>query len=294
MLGRLARALIPAALCSLAVPVSAEDGAARFLGSHAWQEDSPDFGGLSGIDLADDGSSFTAITDRGHLLRGRILRDGEDITGVALDSMVEQTDTTGRPLPPDLRDSEGLALLPDGTLCISYEGLARILCTAPGDTAPRRIPDHPRFAALQINSGLEALAVDPLGRLYTLPERSGALDRPFPVWRWDGTSWDSPFAIPRSEGFLPVGADFGPDGRFYLLERSFNGIGFRSRVRSFDVTGDRLSDARTLLDTIVLRHDNLEGIAVWRDDAGRIRLTMVSDDNFRRFQRSEIVDYVLD
>ncbi len=40
-------------------------------------------------------------------------------------------------------------------------------------------------------------------------------------------------------------------------------------------------------------HDNLEGIAVWRDDQGRMRLTMVSDDNFQFFQVSEIVEYVV-
>ena len=33
---------------------------------------------------------------------------------------------------------------------------------------------------------------------------------------------------------------------------------------------------------------------VWRDDLGRIRLTMVSDDNFRFFQRTEFVEYALD
>ncbi|WP_299349376.1 hypothetical protein [uncultured Shimia sp.] len=42
--------------------------------------------------------------------------------------------------------------------------------------------------------------------------------------------------VPRLDGFDPVGADFGPDGRLFILERGFNGVGFRSRVRRFDVT----------------------------------------------------------
>lgn len=41
-------------------------------------------------------------------------------------------------------------------------------------------------------------------------------------------------------------------------------------------------------------HDNLEGISVWQDPDGRIRLTMISDDNFMVFQRTEIVEYAVD
>ena len=79
-------------------------------------------------------------------------------------------------------------------------------------------------------------------------------------------------------------------GRLYLLERDFAGIGFRSRVRRFapDGTGEEV-----LLETGIGVHDNLEGISVWRDDLSRIRLTMVSDDNFRFFQRTEFVEYAL-
>lgn len=38
------------------------------------------------------------------------------------------------------------------------------------------------------------------------------------------------------------------------------------------------------------RHDNLEGLSVWQDAQG-VRLTMVSDDNFMFFQRTEFVEY---
>ena len=94
----------------------------------------------------------------------------------------------------------------------------------------------------------------------------------------------------RCSAFLPVGADVGPDGRFYLLERDFTGVGFRTRIRSFapDFTGERL-----LLEAANATHDNLEGISVWTDPEGDLRLTLISDDNFRFFQRTEIVEYRL-
>ena len=40
-------------------------------------------------------------------------------------------------------------------------------------------------------------------------------------------------------------------------------------------------------------HDNLEGLSVWRDPQGRLRATMVSDNNYLFIFRSEIVEYRL-
>lgn len=90
-----------------------------------------------------------------------------------------------------------------------------------------------------------------------------------------------------------MGADIGPDGRFYLLEREFTGVGFRSRVRRFDMSDTALTNEITLIESHLLRHDNLEGISVWRDAAGALRLTMISDDNFNFFQRTELVEYTV-
>ena len=134
---------------------------------------------------------------------------------------------------------------------------------------------------------MEALAVDGRGNLYALPERF-RYGPDSPLYRYNGSGWRLLARIPRTDGYLPVGADFGPDGQFYLLDRAFTGLGFRSRVRRFDPAD---WSGETLLETNTGRHDNLEGLAVWRDAGGAIRLTMISDDNFRFFQRTEIVEY---
>jgi len=104
--------------------------------------------------------------------------------------------------------------------------------------------------------------------------------------------WSVPFFIPRIGPFVPVGADFGPDGKFYLLERHIGGIfGFRTRVRRFIVQGNHIGAGEQLLKTTAGTHDNLEGLAVWQDEGGDIRLTMVSDNNFNFLQRTEFVEY---
>ncbi|KNG93817.1 esterase-like activity of phytase family protein [Pseudaestuariivita atlantica] len=261
-------------------------------GSFRWSEPQDWFGGFSGLEVSDDGRTFTALTDRGLIVRGAFVRKAGRIAGVRDTAMTPLRDPKGRVPKPFDRDSEGLAIRADGRLFVSFEGFHRVWVYL-SDAAAAWIPRHPDFKGMQGNSSLEALAVDAAGRLYTIPERSGKLTRPFPVYRYAGRKWSIPFTLPRRGGFLPVGADFGPDGRLYLLEREFTGFGFRSRVRAFSLLEDRVSGEETLFTTFTRQHDNLEGIAVWRDDAGRIRLTMVSDDNFRRIQRTEFVEYAL-
>lgn len=267
---------------------------ATYLGSFRWHVDDPAFGGFSAIELTPDGQQFLAVSDKSHLIRGRITRDGTGrISGITAGPLTLLRDIEGAGLSGLVSDSEGLALAPQGGFYVSFEGMHRIRYYPDADQPAQRVPSHPDFPGLQLNSSLETLAVDARGHLFTLPERSGALDRPFPVYRFDGQDWDIPFRISRSGGFLPVGADIGPDGWLYLLERALTGPGFRSRVRRFDIAGDRINAEEVLLQTRTAQHDNLEGLSVWQDGQGRIRLTMISDDNFKFFQRTEIVEYAV-
>lgn len=266
---------------------------AGYLGSFAWRGSDPRLGGVSGIELTPDGLGFVAISDRGAWTEGRLIRDAAgQIAGVEAAPFRLLKATGEKPLSEERSDSEGLAVAPDGTAYVSFEGVARVLRYARLDGSAENLPRPEAFKRMQRNSALEALAIDARGWLYTLPERSGKEDRPFPVYRFRDGVWDQPFAIPRRGPFLPVAADIGPDGRFYLLERQFRGLlGFASRVRRFDLTPDALAGGETLLETRAGQHDNLEGLAVWRDGSGDLRLTMIADDNFRFFQTTEFVEY---
>lgn len=263
------------------------------VGAFPWRMDDPNFGGLSAIELADDGLSFLALSDRGAWTRGQITRDSEGrIIAVDARPMRFLRGRFEAPLDDGRNDSEGLAVAADGTLYVSFENIARVLRYDTIDGPAQNLISPREFSRMQRNSALEALAIGPDGTLYTLPERSGKLDRPFPVWRYRDGVWDQPFGLRRDGGYLAVGADFGPDGRLYLLERELHGLaGFSSRVRSFAVSDMALSDERTDLKTQPGQHDNLEGISVWRGPDGAIWLTMVADDNFKFFQSTEIVEY---
>ncbi len=287
--------LIGTVLLCLALGGMARPGPrAEYLGTYTWTERDRAFGGFSGIELTADGTRFLVISDRGHIVEGRLRRDGAHIAGIEAGPLRPLKNTDGGPLARFETDAEGLALRDDGRIYVSFEAIHRVWTYRDPRSEAAWLPRHPDFETMQNNSSLEALAIGPDGAIYTLPERSGRMSRPFPVYRYRNGKWARPFSITRRDEFLPVGADFGPDGRLYLLERHLNGIfGFVSRVRSFRVSGDRIDDERLIFETTTGTHDNLEGLAVWRDAAGDIRLTMISDDNYRSFQRTEFVEYRL-
>lgn len=289
-------ALIAGGLALAAFGGSATPAPQGLIGSYRWRMDDARFGGFSGIAVTPDGAGFTAVSDRGAFTTGRFQRDGAgQITSVEAAPLRRLRGVGEGPLAPERADSEGIAVARDGTVYISFEGrrAARVLRYAAIDGPAENLPVPEAFRRMQLNSALEALAIAGDGTLYTLPERSGGAALPFPVWRYRRGSWDQPFDIPRRGDFLAVSADVGPDGRFYLLERDLRGIaGFASRLRRFRVTDEALVDEVVLIETSAGMHDNLEGLSVWRG-AGGLVATMISDDNFRFFQSTQIVEYRL-
>lgn len=292
MFGRACLALAGASLLlSFSLRASAEEqGRAMLVSETGWTGDSELFGGFSGLEVTDGGRGFVALGDRSTLVRGTFARDAEGrITRIEAGRIAWLRNEEGAPLRGRYIDSEGLALHGDRVL-VSFESRNRVVQFGP-DLRGTQAAGAPDFAALRGNAGLEALAVDGDGRLIVLPERSGRLTRPFPVWRLEDGTWTVIRQVQRSAGFLVAGADVGPDGNLYILERGFNVLGFKTRVRRFALDGSGAKDGEVVLSTATGRHDNLEGLSVWRDMDGAIRLTMVSDDNFNPLQRTEIVEY---
>jgi hypothetical protein len=267
---------------------------ARLLTVFDWDHDAAWFGGLSGLETSDDGRRFYAVSDRGHLLRGTLMRDEDRLTGVVITEDMALRDDKGEIREFPHTDAEGLALDGEERLFVSFEHAHRILRY---DTwgANAIWPSYTRsWRALGRNLGLEMVAVDAAGTLYTIPEGvpKGASES-LVYRRLPDSKWEQPFTLPLEGDFVPVGGDFGPDGRFYLLERDAYPFAFRSRVRSMAVKDSGFDAIRTEMETALGTYGNLEGLAVWRDGDGRIRLLMVSDDNFLPFLPSQLVEYVL-
>jgi hypothetical protein len=281
------------ALCA-AVPALAAPHA-EVVGSFVWTNPDPKFGGLSGFDLYGDGLRFRALTDRGRTIAGRLVRDGAGrVTAVAAERMQPLRDDKGVTYEVDAVnvDAEGLALGPGDSFYVSFEINHRVTFYLSEGAATYVMTAHENFRDLNINEGLEALAADAQGRLYAVAEYEPG-GRPLPVWRFDGQRWDIPFHLPQDGNWRVSGGDIGPDGRLYLVERDFWGfVGFMTRVVRIDLApGPHRREV--LFQSRAGQHDNMESIAVWTDAAGAGRLTLVSDDNFMPFQRTEILDLKL-
>lgn len=220
-------------------PVSARVGALTFAGGiELSARGSSLFGGLSGLDVDDEGG-FLMVTDEGDLVQGRIVLDvAGRLTGLS-DVTIRRllSDEHGAVSGKDDGDAEDVTVLPDGGFAVSFERRHRVLAYA-GPAGPvRRVldPDGRRFvtafeggARLQSNRGLEGLTwADGLvvgtedGRVFSCPDsrrcRSRAYGRPGGGWSLTGlASLDGDRLISVWRGnplFGWKGAIVGPDGR---------------------------------------------------------------------------------
>ncbi|MGF1659778.1 MAG: esterase-like activity of phytase family protein [Rubrimonas sp.] len=294
----LARAPAPRApdpIAAYAQPATLDlpaDARLRLLGAIVVAAEHPVWGGLSGVAVSPDGARAVFLSDRAALFRATLERRDGALTGLSALRAVPIRDASGATTPSGRRDPEALALRADGALAIAFETDNAIWLHpeigAPG--AP--IPLSAQMAELPVNGGIEALAFDAEGGLWAMSETpanggfalfhraAGASD-----WRAETLALPGPHR--------PTGLDIGPDGAFYLTRRDFGFLrGFRTRIERLTRTeaGWRVEP---LLALDASPRDNIEGIAVWRDEAGGLRLLVVADDNFNAVQRNLIAEFLV-
>lgn len=260
-----------------------------------WTIDDPGFGGLSGIEVSEDGATFLAISDVGLLYRARFVRDEDGhVIGVRDAAISTFTDEFGVSEGEKKdRDAEALTLFADGGYAISIEGRHRVLVYKGATSKPYAIAAPTSLSSMK-NKGMEALASLADGTLLAFPEGSPSLIEPFSVYsHTPQNGWRVLGQIERRGGYRPVGADVLEDRTLFVLSRAFNGIGFSNRISCYSVHSGTLGSEQIIVSSAFGTWDNLEGLSVWKDKNGAIRMTMVSDDNFSRFQRTQIVEVTL-
>ena len=268
---------------------------AERVGSFALADGPSGFGGFSGLEFSDDGLSFTALSDSAALVTGTVRRDARGaITSVEISPPRPIVDAEGLPLVNPFDDAEGLAAAANGDLFVSYELEHRIVRYAADGRQAAEVAFPPDLVVFEKNSGLEALALAPDGALYALPEGDTAGARTAPVFRFHDGRWDRVFEIAEQDSWRPVGADFGPDGCLYLLERDFWGLlGFKSRLRRLCFDDADLTSDAVLFASRAGQMGNLEGVSIWQSPGGVLRATMISDNNFMPMLGTEFVDFVI-
>jgi len=245
-----------------------------------------DLHGLSDLKVADDRA--WVVSDFGHLIRFTLRHDR---TG----RLVSASDAISRPLTgPDGRvltpkaaaDAEGIAILSDGRVLVSFERDHRIWSYGQ-DAQDRPVPVAAPDVDMAPNGGFEGLSSAASGDWLVLVESGGA-------WLCaDDCDAMGPVPPFPSEGYSFTGVDRDPhsDG-WFVVERFYEPpLDMRVRVR-------RLSPEGSLSTPLIqLRPpastDNFEGIAAVATSTGT-RIYLLSDDNANPLQRTLLLAFDVD
>ncbi len=242
--------------------------------------------GLHGLsDLKMQGDRAWVVSDFGDLVRFtlRLDRSGR-LTSADRAVSRPLTDPDGAVLTPKANaDAEGLALLPDGRVLISFERDHRIWSYGVGANDRPGLVSTPRHP-FEDNQGIEGLAPAPDGRWLALGEAGGA-------WLCDADACEPLPNAPTAstDGFLTTGADVDPAGGWFIVQRLFTPpLNMQARVR-------RMAPDGTLSDPLIhLRPpastDNFEGIAAVPTATGT-RVYLLSDDNDNFVQKTLLLAF---
>jgi hypothetical protein len=245
-----------------------------------WHSDAEGFGGMSDLMVDPGGRGMLAVSDRGMIFAARIERDADGLTlSVSTERGARFYDSKGVPVSGFKQDSEDLAPGVDGEFYVSFEGYARISAFRLPDLVPRALHRWDRFRPYWNNTSFEGLATLPDGRLIAVIE--AADEGAYLTFLSGSDGWHDGPRIPAPDGYAATGADVGPDGAFYLVERRVSMLGnFSTRVRRFRIKGDVVEGGETLLETEAGDLPNMEGISLWTGADGKLMASLISDNDF--------------
>ncbi len=284
-------------------------GELTFRGGLVLRSAERDFGSLSGVDIAADGT-LLAVADTGTWFAARLEETAAGVpTGLADARLAPILDLDGAEDTRKTRsDAESIRFaVEDGrrVALVSFERMHQVrrfpaddfLAAAFALATPERVA-LPEMAQLRGNRGLEAIAAAPAdgllhGALVLVSER--ALDGRGNILGWV-VSGPGPggFAVVRRDGYDITDAAFLGDDLF-VLERRFSLFGGSMRIRRLWAGAIRPGatvDGPTVIEAGLSHEvDNMEGIAVRRTPAGAL-VTLVSDDNASPLQRTLLLQFV--
>jgi hypothetical protein len=261
------------------------------------------FGGWSALHISAAGRRLMAVSDNAAWLTATLRYDGRGwLVGTEAHRIGRLAGLGGMEIPRNAStaDAESLAALPDGQFLVSFERNHRLWRYAPAmppfSREPEPWPTPPGIADAPNNEGIEALARLADGRLLAIAEGLPAGTGAVAAWLWDGAGW-STLGYAVSGSYRPTAAATLPSGDVVLLERRFNPIdGITARIRRLaigDISPGAILEAETLATLeLPLISDNFEGIATRAGD-GEALLYVISDNNFKSFQRTLLLMFAL-
>ena len=253
------------------------------------------YGGFSGLIIQNEGSEALVVTDKSFFFVLELLRnENEILTGYSVIRRGRILSSKGENLNGRTTDSESIAIDANNNYYISFESNHRIMMHSEVEGKGVFVPKHPMFRRLSVNKGIEALAIDNDNRLIAIPEKPPLGISDIPIFRLHNNKWEIIKYVKINENFQVTDAEILPQGLLLILERKFSWThGFKTRFRLISLDKFDNTDPITVFTSTANQFDNLEGLALWKDKKGEMRILTVSDDNFHPLQQSEIREFFL-
>ena len=254
-----------------------------------------DYGGFSGLVISNEGTEALVVTDKSFFFVLELLRDENDIlTGYSVIRKGRILSSKGEHLNGRNTDSESIVIDKNNNYYISFESNHRIMMHSKVEGKGVFVPKHPMFRKLSVNKGIEALAIDADNRLIAIPEKPPSGISDIPIFRLQNDEWEIVKYVKINDNFLVTDAEILPEGLLLILERKFSWTqGFKTRFRLISLDKFDNKEPVTVFTSTANQFDNLEGVTLWKDKNGEMRILTVSDDNFHPLQQSEIREFFL-
>jgi hypothetical protein len=286
-------------------------GGLEWRGGLELASDDERFGGLSSLELTQDGRQLLAVSDRGFWFKADLLYTDDHLSGLDNALMAPILGPDGKSYKGKIRnDAEALAgWVPgriDGKVIVGFESRARAGLYDLGKAGFKA-----RFKDLKLpkdavrgppNGELESIGrfvSGPLaGSILAISETNKDANGDIRAFVWGGKkAFD--FSIKQFEDYAVTDLAILPDGDIITVERGFSattlpGMAIR-RIRTNDIVAGGAVSASLVFSGRMpfYRIDNMEGIAV-SEVNGETRLTVVSDNNYRpEFQRTLLLQFAL-
>ena len=284
-------------------PAQSKFGKLEFISGLELTSKNENFGGVSGLRLSEDGKTLFAVTDQGHFLKADIQRDASGkLKAIANAEFSRLRDREGSRIKGKKNaDAESLEII-NSQFLIGFERNHRVdffnLKNNKLLADERAKPISFKQFDFPNNKGPEAIAVSPLTKeLFVFAEY--ALDEDT---RHQGFIVKDeairPIFVTATTGFSLTDAHFLANGDLIILERFYTPItGQAMRIRKFQ--GEKLKANAVLKGEFLMQAtsqmeiDNMEGLAITKMMDGSKRITLISDDNFSRNQRTILLEFKL-
>ena len=268
------------------------------------------FGGLSDLTFTSTNGELAIVTDKGHMITGQLQYDDAGTPTSIISADIDDLRNSKGTILPSIfsRDPESIdTIFRDGVpvaVRVGFEHLTRVADFTLVNNRPQgaaREYTIPMWLTKQRNNGsIESLCIAPpaspvAGSTLMIAEDVRDQEGNNRAWL-SGKRDGGDLGIKAHGGFRPTSCAFTQTGDLLILYRDVGIFGFSMQLRfvpANDVKANSVLFGQKLLEASGGDVDNMEGITTHIGSNGETIVSILSDDNFRGWERTLLLQFAL-